>query len=110
MRVGLGDDAAAAGGLVGEAEGGPVFLADAVADPVTGLVAAMAVVDAVTSGGRWLLDIALARVASAVATRPDDARVTTRPDAAAGRPAPLGAPPFILGADTDQVLGEWLAS
>jgi len=110
MRVGLGDDAAAAGGLVGEADGGPVFLADAVADPVTGLVAANAIVDAVTSGGRWLLDVALARVASAVAPRAGDARVTALSDAAPGRPVPPGATPFILGADTDQVLGEWLAS
>ena len=49
MRVALGDDAAAAGGLVGWVDDGPVFLADAVADPLTGLVAANAIVDAVTT-------------------------------------------------------------
>lgn len=39
-RVGFGDDAAVAGGLVVHDEMGPVFCADAVADPITGMVAA----------------------------------------------------------------------
>ena len=39
-RVAFGDDAAAAGGLVVWRDGVPLFCADAVADPLTGLTAA----------------------------------------------------------------------
>jgi crotonobetainyl-CoA:carnitine CoA-transferase CaiB-like acyl-CoA transferase len=108
MRVALGDDAAAAGGLVGGADDGPVFLADAVADPLTGLVAANAIVEAVTSGGRWLIDVALTRVASAVAPRGDDPVPHKLESAPPGRAVPAGAPQFDLGAHTEQVLDEWL--
>jgi crotonobetainyl-CoA:carnitine CoA-transferase CaiB-like acyl-CoA transferase len=108
MRVALGDDAAAAGGLVGWVDDGPVFIADAVADPLTGLVAAQAVVDAVLDGGRWLVDVALARVASAVAPRPGDVRMAPLPNAKSGRPIAPTAHPFVLGADTDEVLRSWL--
>jgi hypothetical protein len=107
MRVALGDDAAAAGGLVGWTDG-PVFVADAVADPLTGLVAADAIVDAVTNGGRWLVDVALARVASVAAPRAGDPVLRPMDSASLGRAVPEGAPPFELGADTDQVLDEWL--
>jgi hypothetical protein len=108
MRVALGDDAAAGGGLVGWVDGGPVFIADAVADPLTGLVAANAIVDAVTKGGRWLVDVALARVASAVAPRDGDPVVPARSDASPARAVPRGAPPFELGTHTAQVLDGWL--
>ncbi len=108
MRVALGDDAAAAGGLVGWVDGGPVFLADAVADPLTGLVAANAIVDAVMGGGRWLIDVALARVASATAPRADDPVVRQLDSAPPGRAVRSAAPPFELGADTNEVLDEWL--
>lgn len=67
-RVAFGDDAAAAGGLVGhDASGEPLFLGDAIADPLTGIAAAAAVVDALASDGRWLLDAAMAGVAAYVA-------------------------------------------
>ena len=45
VRAGFGDDAAVAGGLVARDRRGPVFCADAIADPATGLVGAVAVVD-----------------------------------------------------------------
>lgn len=69
-RVGFGDDAAAAGGLVGWVAGPdgraePRFVADAVADPLTGLTAAATVCQLAATGGRWLADVALARVAAA---------------------------------------------
>jgi len=67
MRVGFGDDAAAAGGLVDWIDGTPRFVGDAVADPLAGLTAAVAVVDALEAGGRVLLDAALSRVAASVA-------------------------------------------
>ena len=67
MRVGFGDDAAAAGGLVDWVDDAPRFVGDAVADPLAGLTAAMAVVEALETGGRYLLDVALSRVAASVA-------------------------------------------
>jgi hypothetical protein len=63
-RVAFGDDAAVAGGLVAHDDQGPVFLGDAIADPLTGVAAAAATVAALESGGRWLLDAALARTAA----------------------------------------------
>ena len=62
-RVGFGDDAAAAGGLVWNCTGGPMFVGDAIADPLTGLVAAAVAVDVLASGRRVVADVALARVA-----------------------------------------------
>ena len=50
-----------------EDELGPVFCADAVADPITGVVAAGAVLEALHEGGRWLVDVALSAVAAALA-------------------------------------------
>ncbi len=67
MRVGFGDDAAAAGGLVDWVDGTPHFVGDAVADPLTGLTAAVAVAESLEAGGRSLIDIALSRVAASVA-------------------------------------------
>jgi hypothetical protein len=63
-RVAFGDDAAVAGGLVARDAEGPVFLADAVADPLTGVAAATAVVEALDAGGRWVLDAPMAGVAA----------------------------------------------
>jgi hypothetical protein len=67
QRVGFGDDTAAAGGLVSWRSGAPLFCADAVADPVTGLSAAHACLDALAGGGRWLLDVSMAGVAAGLA-------------------------------------------
>lgn len=62
-RVGFGDDAAVGGGLVAWDDDTPFFCADAVADPVTGLVAASAIFERLAHGGRWLLDVAMSTVA-----------------------------------------------
>lgn len=58
--VAFGDDAAVAGGLVG-ASGttAPVFCADAVADPVTGVYAAVAALASMASGGGHLVDCSM---------------------------------------------------
>ena len=80
----------------------------AVADPVAGLFAAHAIVDAATSGGRWLIDIALARVASAVAQLDSDPVVPALAHAPPRRAVPWGAPRFVLGADTSEVLDDWI--
>lgn len=67
-RVAFGDDAAAAGGLVGQgADGAPRFLGDALSDPLTGLAAAAAALRALAEGGGVLIDAALARTAAGAA-------------------------------------------
>lgn len=62
--VAFGDDAAAAAGLVARCDQRPpVFCADAVADPITGLYAAIGALASMTTGGGHLVDTSL--VASA---------------------------------------------
>jgi len=67
QRVAFGDDAAAAGGLVGWTDGEPCFLGDALADPVTGLAAAVGALRGLHQGGGVLVDVALARSAAGAA-------------------------------------------
>ena len=102
----FGDDAAVAGGLVSWHDGRPCFCADAIADPASGLVAAAAALDALATGGRWLLDVAMAGVAAHLAG----------PTLPAGDPAPAALPPPVpapppgrapaLGRHTAEVLAE----
>jgi hypothetical protein len=103
-RVAFGDDAAVAGGLVVWAGATPLFCADAVADPVTGLTAANACLDALAGGGRWLLDVSMAGVCAGMA----GPTLPASPDIAVADPtarmADRSAPE--LGADTGQVLAE----
>jgi hypothetical protein len=66
-RVAFGDDAAVAGGLVNHDRTGPVFCGDAIADPLTGLAAAAAVLDALREGGGAVIDVAMAATAAAYA-------------------------------------------
>jgi hypothetical protein len=104
-RVAFGDDAAAAGALVTRTADGPLFCADAIADPLTGLTAAAACLDKLRSGGRWLLDISMAAVSAELAgpTLPVPAAGLTVTDPHA-RPVTKQAPE--LGADTARVLAE----
>ena len=63
-KVAFGDDAAVAGGLVGiDGRGEPVFCGDAIADPLSGLVAAAAGARALAEGG-GLVSVAMAGVAA----------------------------------------------
>jgi hypothetical protein len=62
--VAFGDDAAVAGGLVVWDEEEPRLCADAIADPLTGLVAAAAGGKALRDGRSALVDVAMARVAA----------------------------------------------
>jgi hypothetical protein len=102
-RVGFGDVAAVAGGLCSGDAGGSCFLADAVADPLAGLVAAAVVLEAWSSGGRWLLDVGLAPLAASVAGSPlEVAGLETR----LPRVRPVGGAAPALGADTVSVLSE----
>ena len=69
LRVAFGDDAAAAGGLVRwTPAGSPRFLGDALADPVTGLAAALGALKGLEAGGGVLVDVSLARTAGGAAT------------------------------------------
>ena len=100
--VAFGDDAAVAGGLVAWDGAGPVFCADAIADPVTGVVAAVAVLEALAAGGHHLIDLSLATVAAHVAgpTRPVPSTVDAAQPVA--RQPPTSGPP--LGHHTTEVL------
>lgn len=69
MRTGFGDDCAAAGGLVAWHNGAPHFMGDALADPLTGLEAALAAARAAEAGESGLIDMALAPTAARYASR-----------------------------------------
>ena len=58
-KVAFGDDAAAAGGLVCRAKTLPCFIGDALADPLTGVTAAAAVMEQWLSGSPGFLDISM---------------------------------------------------
>jgi len=66
-RVAFGDDAAVAGGLVGWTADGPVFCADAIADPLAGACGALAVALSRSAGGGELIDLSMRDVAAAFA-------------------------------------------
>ncbi|MGQ0432151.1 MAG: CoA transferase [Microthrixaceae bacterium] len=103
-RVAFGDDAAVAGGLVCWTDDRPVFCADAIADPITGMVATASILEALAKGGRWLLDIPLAKVAASMAgptlAVPDDVVATPPQARVAGGRGPT------LGEHTSAVLAE----
>ncbi len=103
-RVAFGDDAAAAGGLVVWSGEEPLFCADAAADPLSGLTAADACIEALDSGGRWLLDVSMAAVSAGFAgpTLPAPEDLVVQPPRA--RPVEASAPGF--GTDTARVLAE----
>jgi hypothetical protein len=105
-RAAFGDDAAVAGGLVAWDGGVPVFCADAIADPASGVAAAVATLDRLDVGGRWLVDVAMARVAAAMAHPPASAPASWAGSVAAPRARrPVGTAP-ALGAHTAAVLAE----
>lgn len=65
-RVAFGDDAAAAGGLTGDGAA-PVFLGDALADPLAGLAAAVGALSAVARNSGGVIDVAMAAAAAEAA-------------------------------------------
>ncbi len=124
-RVAFGDDAAVGGGLVARSPGEPpVFCADAVADPLAGVYAAVGALASQADGGGHLVDCAMA-AAAAFANRPspcpgrhavsrvagrwmvghDDRRVAVAPPSTGplAHRRPL-APVVPLGDDTSWVL------
>jgi hypothetical protein len=97
-RVGFGDDAAVAGGLVAWGDDGtPRFAADAIADPLTGMVAARRIADAVGCGGQHRIEVALAEIAASWAGPREPA--ATIVDVARPRARPIAGPAPRLGAD-----------
>ena len=69
--VGFGDDCAAAGGLVvRDGAGAPMFVGDALADPVAGLMSAAAGFAVLAAGGGALVDVSLREAARFVAHAP----------------------------------------
>ncbi|HKP40929.1 CoA transferase [Mycobacterium sp.] len=86
--VAFGDDAAVSGGLVGNAEDGPVFCGDAIADPLTGLHAAVAVAESLSRGGGELIEISMAAVAATYAEMPSATEIecTAKPTLPAAAP------------------------
>ena len=63
-RVGFGDDCAVAGGLVEFGPHGPEFLGDAVADPISGLIAATAIFEALEEQKTCMIEVSLAKSAA----------------------------------------------
>ena len=121
--VAFGDDAAVAGGLsqvLWNCSGRAMFCGDAIADPLTGLHAALAAWVTFSQGGGRLLSLALSEVVAFgvhCAALPDVAAERARYAEWAGRvgPADIAAPQARvltarardLGADTAQVLREF---
>ena len=104
--VAFGDDAAVSGGLVGTADDGPVFVGDAIADPLTGLHAALAVVDSLSRGGGELIEMSMAAIAATYAALPVSADENR---CAAPRPPQRQATAPRLGADNavvDRLIAE----
>ena len=110
LRTGFGDDVAAGAGLVARDRGGPVPAGDALADPVTGVRAALAVAEALGRPAGCLLDISMHDTAREAANRPPELQTrmgvldVLRPVAR----TPTGRAP-ALGEHTAQVLerGWW---
>jgi crotonobetainyl-CoA:carnitine CoA-transferase CaiB-like acyl-CoA transferase len=102
--VGFGDDAAVSGGLVGSdpAGTGPVFCGDAIADPLTGMHAALAVAESLQRGGGEIVEVALASVAAEYAALPLTDSHCVAPVAAPAAPV-LSSRAGELGADSAQV-------
>jgi hypothetical protein len=90
--VAFGDDAAISGGLVCGTDTDPAFCGDAIADPLTGLHAALAVAESLGRGGGELIELSMAAVAATYAEddRTTETRCTTTP-AASPAASELGA-------------------
>ncbi len=101
-RPAFGDDAAVGGGLVGAAVDGPVFCCDAIADPLTGLEATLAVAESLGRGGGELIEVSMAGVAATYAALPTEASASQCPALPPPVP-PASGPAPGLGADNGDV-------
>lgn len=102
--VAFGDDAAVSGCLIGGTPADPVFCGDAIADPLTGLQAALTVAESLRDGGGELIEMSMAAVAASYAELPDDGETQcTATPQPSGPAAPLGAD----NAAVEQMLADW---
>ncbi|SON59408.1 Succinyl-CoA:(R)-benzylsuccinate CoA-transferase subunit BbsF [Mycobacterium simulans] len=98
-RPAFGDDAAVAGGLIGD---GTVFCGDAIADPLAGLEASLAMTESLDRGGGELIDVSMAAVAATYAALPIQASVSPHSAPPPSKPR-VSKPAAALGADNDAV-------
>ena len=114
--IAYGDDAGVAAGLswlMGGATGDPVFCGDAIADPLTGLHAAVLAQAAWSQGGGLLLDVSLRDIAAHCAglARPVAEEVSLQEDVATGVARPQARVVLALaaqpGEDTERILKEF---
>ncbi|MGW6117910.1 CoA transferase [Nocardia sp. NPDC055165] len=117
-RIGFGDDVAAAAGLVARETptATPVFVGDAIADPLTGLTAATLALSAPPDGSGVLWDISMTEVVASTLTTDPVPRTVRRGDDwfvdVADEPIPVAGPSARVptgtasasGADTSRVL------
>ena len=111
--IAYGDDAGVAAGLswlMGGDRGDPVFCGDAIADPLTGLHAALLAYAAWSNGGGLLLDVSLHAVAAhcAAADGGSESEVAAEIEVSAPVARAVAARAAALGADTSRVLREFL--
>lgn len=75
-RIGFGDDVAAAAGLVAkDSAGAPVFVGDAIADPLTGLRAAVCALDARNASAGRVWDVSMTDVVALTMVNSETSRV-----------------------------------
>ncbi len=111
--IAYGDDAGVAAGLswlLGGDCGDPVFCADAIADPLTGLHAALLALAAWRSGGGQLLDVALRDVVAYCISAGQNCAAGAAPGIEISPPVArvVTVRAASLGADTERVLNEFL--
>ena len=105
--VAFGDDAAVSGGLVCGSADEPEFCGDAIADPLTGLEAAVAVAQSLAGGGGELIELSMSAVAATYAALPrlDETSCSAIPPPSK-RASPLGAD----NAAVDRIVAEKLVT
>lgn len=88
----FGDDAAVSGGLVAGTADAPRFCGDAIADPLTGMHAARAVLESHARGGGEVVELAMSAVAAQYAALPRGGEIICSTGLSRVPPAaPLGA-------------------
>ncbi|MCW2623074.1 MAG: hypothetical protein JWL64_2676 [Frankiales bacterium] len=112
-RIGYGDDTGVAGGLVAWEGKVPVLAGDAIADPLTGVHAAVAALAGALAGGGRLVDVAMRSVVAACVSGAPERRVWQTPkgwcvDGFEG-PTPVAAPQSRLPAGAAPALGQHTA-
>lgn len=105
--VAFGDDAAVSGGLVVGTTDAPRFCGDAIADPLTGMQAALAVLESRTRGGGEIVELSMAAVAAHYAQLPlDDEKPCTAMPLVDARAAGIGVHNNVV----DHLVAERLAA